>query len=290
MALRLEPDLLKKLEYLHVVSRRAFAGQHRADRTSTKRGRGLEFADHRQYSPGDDFRHIDWNAYKRLNRLLLRLFDEERDLPIYLLLDASRSMSEPARFDQAKRISAALCYIALAHLDRVTILSFSDGMGEEIRPGPGKGRVIRVMDQLDALAARGQTDLYTSFRQFASRGRLRGLAVVISDFLDPAGYERALKLLSAAGHEVHAVHVTSRRDRYWDGIGEVRLVDEETGETHDVDVTPSLAEGYARAFDARAAALELFCGRYGMGYVRAEAERPFEEIVLHAFRQGRFLA
>jgi len=199
-------------------------------------------------------------------------------------------MSEPLRFDQAKRIAAALCYIALAHLDHVTILPFSDTMGADIHPGSGKGSIVRVMDQLDALAAGGRTDLYASFKQFASRGRLHGLSVVISDFLDPAGYERALKLLGAAGHEIHAVHVTSRRDRHWEGLGEVRLVDKDTCETHDVDVTPALADGYEQAFDARAAALELFCGRYGMGYVRADAERPFEEIVLHAFRQGRFLA
>ena len=128
MALRFEDDFLKKLEYLHVVSKRAFAGQNRADRLTPKRGRGLEFADHRQYTPGDDFRHIDWKAYKRLNRLLLRLFDEERDLPIYLMLDASRSMAEPAKFDMARRIAAALCYIGLAHLDRLTILPFGRGL------------------------------------------------------------------------------------------------------------------------------------------------------------------
>jgi len=108
VALRFEDDFLKKLEYLHVVSRRAFAGQNRADRLARKRGRGLEFADHRQYTPGDDFRHIDWKAYKRLNRLLLRLFDEEQDLPIYLFVDASRSMQRPEKFDQARRIAAAL--------------------------------------------------------------------------------------------------------------------------------------------------------------------------------------
>src|SRR5207342_3648422 len=126
-SLRFEDDFLKKLEYLHVVSRRAFAGQSRADRLAPKRGRGLEFADHRQYAPGDDFRHIDWKAYKRLGRLLLRLFDEEQDLPIYLFLDVSRSMAEPAKFDQARRIAAALCYVGLAHLDRLTILTFADG-------------------------------------------------------------------------------------------------------------------------------------------------------------------
>src|SRR5688500_1445964 len=110
MALRFDDQFLKKLEYLHIVSRRAFTGHNRADRLTPTRGRGLEFADHRPYAPGDDFRHIDWKAYQRLGRLLLRLYDEERDLPIYLMLDVSRSMAEPAKFDMARRLAAALCY------------------------------------------------------------------------------------------------------------------------------------------------------------------------------------
>src|SRR4051812_5840935 len=124
MALRFENDFLKKLEYLHVVSKRALAGQNRADRLSPKRGHGLEFADHRPYAAGDDYRHIDWKAYRRLNRLLLRLFDEERDLSIYLLLDVSRSMAEPAKFDMARRIAAGLCFVGLAPPDRAPVHSF----------------------------------------------------------------------------------------------------------------------------------------------------------------------
>src|SRR6187431_2347845 len=144
MPLRFEDDFLKKLEYLHVVSKRAFVGQSRADRLAPKRGRGLEFADHRQYASGDDFRQIDWKAYKRLGRLLLRLFDEEQDLPIYLFLDASRSMALPEKFDQARRVAAALCYIGLAHLDRVTILPFGTAIADETVAGRGKGRIFRV--------------------------------------------------------------------------------------------------------------------------------------------------
>src|SRR4249920_244807 len=180
MALRFEDDFLKKLEYLHVVSKRAFVGQSRADRLAPKRGRGLEFADHRGYTPGDDFRQIDWKAYKRLGRLLLRLFDEEQDLPIYLMLDSSRSMAEPAKFDQARRIAAALCYIGLAHLDRVTLLPFDIKLGDETQPGRGKGRIFRVFELLEKMETVGPTNLRDVFTQFASRTRQQGLAVVIS--------------------------------------------------------------------------------------------------------------
>ncbi|HUF48939.1 MAG TPA: DUF58 domain-containing protein [Vicinamibacterales bacterium] len=290
MSLRFEDDFLKKLEYLHVVSKRAFAGQNRADRLARKRGRGLEFADHRQYSHGDDFRHIDWKAYRRLGRLLLRLFDEEQDLPIYLFVDTSRSMLEPAKFDQARRIAAALCYIGLAHLDRVTILAFGAGLGDERVPGRGKGRIFRVFEALEAMEAAGPTDLRESFKQFASRTRQQGLAVVISDFLDPSGFESGLKMLASMGHDVFVVHVTSHADRDPGALGEVRFVDAETGDVRDVEVTPALVEAYAREWEAHADDLERLCGRYALAYIRADAAQPFEGVILKTFRKGRFLA
>jgi len=296
MALRFENDFLKKLEYLHVVSKRALAGQNRADRLSPKRGRGLEFADHRPYAPGDDYRHIDWKAYQRLNRLLLRLFDEERDLSIYLMLDVSRSMADSPKFDMARRIAAALCYVGLAHLDRLTIIPFGNNLGRESSPGRGKGRIFRVFDALEQLEAAGPTDLRAACKAFASRPRQLGLVVLISDFLDPgvaadaAGPQAGLKILRTIGHDVFAVHVTSERDRDPGVFGTVRFVDVETGEVREIEVTPRLAAAYVQAAATHAETLQHFCGRYDIGYVRADAERPFEEVILRTFRQGRFLA
>ena len=290
MALRFDNDFLKKLEYLRVVSKRTFAGQNRADRLTPKRGRGLEFADHRAYTPGDDFRHIDWKAYKRVGRLLLRLFDEERDLPIYLMLDRSRSMASPDKFDMARRLAAALCYMGLVHLDRVTILPFGRGLVDEWSPGRGKGRIFRVFEQLERLEPAGPTDLRASFKEFASRPRQMGLAIIISDFLDPGGFEAGLKILRTIGHDVIVVHVVSERDCNPGALGDARFVDTETGELREVDVTPRLLAAYRAAWESHAAELQQFCGRYDISYVRAEAERPFEEIVLKTFRQGRVVA
>jgi len=313
MPLRFENDFLRKLEYLHVVSKRALAGQNRADRLSPKRGRGLEFADHRPYAAGDDYRHIDWKAYKRLNRLLLRLFDEERDLSIYLMLDVSRSMAEPAKFDMARRIAAALCYVGLAHLDRLTIIPFEDALGHESSPGRGKGRIFRVFEALEQFEASGPTDLRAACKAFASRPRQLGLVVIISDFLEPGfsssekrevsgqaaadshrsettGPEAGLKILRTIGHDVFAVHVTSERDRDPGVFGTIRFVDAESGAMREIEVTPRLAAAYVKAAQQQAEALERFCGRYDIGYVRADAERPFEDVILRTFRQGRFLA
>jgi uncharacterized protein (DUF58 family) len=290
VALSFDSDFLKKLEYLHVVSKKAFAGQARADRLAPKRGRGLEFADTRPYSPGDDFRHIDWKAYRRLGRLLLRLFDEEQDLPIYLFIDASQSMEQTEKFDQARRIAAALCYIGLAHLDRVTIMPFDSTLRESRSPGQGKGRIFRVFELLEEMQAGGQTNLSEAFKMFAAQGRRAGLTVVISDFLDPSGYEQALKVLQARGHDVYVVQMASEADRDPGALGDVKFVDTETGVTRDVEVTPALAKAYGKAWQEYTDTLEQFCGRYNIGYVRADVERPVEEIILQTFRQGRFVA
>lgn len=295
MALSFDSDFLKKLEYLHVVSKKAFAGQARADRLAPKRGRGLEFADTRPYSAGDDFRHIDWKAYKRLGRLLLRLFDEEQDLPIYLFIDASQSMSTQSegaseKFDQARRVAAALCYIGLAHLDRVTIMPFDETVREERNAGQGKGRIFRVFEQLEEMQAGGKTNMSEAFKLFAARGRRQGLAVVISDFLDPNGYESALKVLQARGHDVYVVQMASEADRDPGALGDVKFVDTETLEVRDVEVTPALANAYRKEWERHTEELQQFCGRYNIGYVRADAERPVEEIILQTFRQGRFVA
>ena len=289
MSLRFEDGFLRKLEYLRVVSRKAFAGRDRADRLARLRGRGLEFADHRQYVAGDDIRHIDWKAYKRLNRLLLRLFDEEQDLPIYVFIDTSRSMAEPAKFDQARRVAAALCYIGLVHLDRVRIATFGGHLGAEMVPGRGRARIFPVFDMLDRLQAGGETDLHASFKQFASRSHPRGVAVVISDFLDGLGYEPGLRLLSSLGHDVFVVHVTSEQERHIGAWGDVRVVDAESGETRDVDVTPDLAAAYGDAWQRHVTDLRDFCGQYRLAYVRADAEDPFEDVILRTFREGGFL-
>jgi uncharacterized protein (DUF58 family) len=281
---------LKKLEHLRIVSMRAFAGRDRADRVARKRGRGLEFADHRPYAAGDDIRHIDWKAYKRLNRLLLRLFDEEQDLPVYLFLDASRSMASDAKFDQARRLAAALCYIGLVHFDRVTIFPFRAELSREIAPGRGRSRIFSVFRALEDLRPEGGTSLEQTIRQFAGRPLRRGVAIVISDFLDPSGFETGLRLLSSLGHDVFVIQVFAERERAVDTFGEVRFVDVETGECLDLDVTPGLSKAYGDAWTAHAEAIGAFCRRFRLPMVRANADDAFEDVVLRTFRAGGFLA
>ena len=288
MALRFQDDFLRRLGNLRVISTRDFAGRNRADRRTRRRGRGIEFADHRPYTPGDDVRHVDWKAYHRLRRLLVLLFEEERDLPIYLTLDLSASMADPQKFELARQVVAAICYVGLAHLDRVSVLAFSGGqLVNELAPGRGKGRIFRVFQMLESLQTGGPTSLRDACKTFVSRPRPAGLVVVVSDFLDPEGFEKALKILRTRGHDVAAVHIASPTDRDPSAFGEVRFVDAETGVARELDVTPRLAAAHRRAWDAHAEQLAGFCARYGIKYIRADVGRSIEDLMLRDFRQGR---
>ncbi len=284
-------EFLKKLEYLHIVSKRVFAGQFRAERRARTRGAGLEFADHRAYSPGDDFRHVDWKAYQRLDKLLLRLFEEEQDLPIFIFLDCSRSMFEgtPPKFRYAQQVAAALCYVGLAHLDRVSLFAYSDHLSHELAPQRGKGQIFRVFKFLAALEPAGRTDAKAALTKFCTSRRAHGVAVVISDFMDPDGFAAGLDVLRHYRHETYALHVTGDTDTTPELRGELQLVDSETGGVRNLEATPSLISAYRAAFERLCDEIAGYCTKYRIGYVRTDTAIPFEEAVLQVFRQGGFL-
>jgi uncharacterized protein (DUF58 family) len=287
-----DPAFLKKLEYLHILSKRAFAGQFKGERRTRVKGAGIEFADHRGYTPGDDFRHIDWRAYQRLGRLLLRMFEEEQDLPIYLLVDRSASMAHgsPTKLEYAKQVAAALCYIGLANLDKVTVIGYSAQVDSELRSKRGKSQIFNVFRFLTDMTSSGETDARTAFRRFAASGRQRGTAVVISDFLDPRGFENALNVLRFHEHDLFAVHVVSPGDADPTLKGDLRLIDAETAGRRDISMTPALLETYRKTFDAFCDEMGRYCTRYRFGYFLTRTDTAFEDVVLGAFRQGRFLA
>ena len=281
----------RKLEYLSILSKRAFAGQTRGERRAKKRGSGLEFADYRQYTPGDDFRYLDWKAYLRLNRLILRLYEEEQDLPIYVFVDSSRSMNfgTPSKFDYGRRVAAALCYIGLANLDRVNLISYAEKPLAELSPQRGKGKIFRVFQFLTDMQPSGETDAAAAFKTYCTDTRRRGLAVVISDFLDPRGFAGGLDLLRYFRHDVFVIHTASREELEPVLAGDLLLVDSENGVSREVTATPALLEAYRAAVEGQSDDMEAYCMRREMGYVRAATDFPFEELILNVFRQGRFL-
>jgi uncharacterized protein (DUF58 family) len=283
---------LKTLEHLHLVARKVFAGTLRAERRTRKVGSGIEFADHRTYARGDDFRYIDWNLYGRLDKLLLRLFEEEEDLHIYILVDVSDSMSIGTplpKLHYAMQVGAALSYVGLANLDRVAIIPFSSRLLGRLPPSRGKNRIFRVFEFLRTCSLGGQTELAECMKTFVAQNKRRGLAVVISDFYDPAGFEQGLNTLRYNKFEPFVLQVYDQREADPQLHGDLALVDCETGDTREVTVSRSLLEAYRREHEHYCKELEAYCTRYAMPFFRTHTGIPFDQLVLKIFRSGGFL-
>ena len=287
-----DEQFLKTLEHLHMVSRKVFAGNLRAERRTRKVGSGIEFADHRTYARGDDFRYIDWNLYGRLDKLLLRLFEEEEDLHIYILIDVSDSMAIGAplpKLHYAMQVGAALTYVGLANLDRVAIMPFAGQLIDRLPLSRGKNRIFRVFEFLRSCEIGGQTDLAECMKTFVAQNKRRGLAVVISDFYDPVGFEQGLNTLRYNKFEPFVLQVYDRREADPQLHGDLALVDCETGDTREVTVSRSLLEAYQREHERYCKELEAYCTKYAMAFFRTHTSIPFDELVLRIFRSGGFL-
>jgi len=286
-----DESFLKKLEYLYIVSKKVFAGRTRAERRTRKVGSGIEFADHRDYVPGDDFRYLDWNLYGRMGKLLLRLFEEEEDLHIYLLLDTSDSMQmgAPPKLNYAMQVTAALCYVGLANLDRVSVVTFADGLKDRLPPARGKGRIFKVFEFLRATTAGGTTRLGASLRAFVHQNKRRGLAVLISDFYDPQGYEEAINLLRYNRFEPFAIQVIDPGEVRPKLKGDLQLIDCETGEIREITVSQRLLEAYIREHELFCQELADYCTSKQVPLFRTDSSVPFDELVLKIFRSGGFL-
>jgi uncharacterized protein (DUF58 family) len=272
----LDPAFLRRLARLRLVARRRFAGQAGGARRSLRRGASAEFADHRPYFAGDDVRRIDWNAYARLEELVLRLYVADDDLSLYLLLDTSRSLAvgAPPKFDVARRIAAALGYLGLTGSERVA------GVGRALPPARGARRVGALLRHLEALAPGGETDLARTVEQFLAGSPRPGVVAVVSDLLDPGGYERPLDRLASARHEPVIFHVLDAEELAPTPGGDLVLVDAERGARVEVTLDARAVAAYRARVDAFLAGVRAYAKKRGFAYVFAGGDVPFEESLL----------
>ena len=286
-----DSEVLKKLEYLYIVSKKIFRGRIKAERRSVKRGVSVEFADYRNYTPGDDFRYIDWNAFARLDELLLKLYEEREDLHLYFLVDASRSMTygNPPKLLYAKRVAAALAYIGLSNLDRVSITAFSNDGQHRLPPERGKGKIFTVLDFLDRIQGSGQTHLEDSFQTFIHTTKRRGLIVLISDLFDPAGFVSGLNVLRFQKHDLFVIQLIDAQEARPELLGDLHLVDMETSRIRPVTVNEGHLRRYYALFDQFCEDLDRYCTQREIGLVRTEVHVPFEELILRILRMGGFV-
>ncbi len=290
-AFAFEPAFLARLERLRLLTRRVPAGGFKGEHRASHLGAGLEFADYRPYVEGDDVRHLDWRAYLRFDRLLLRMFEEHGDLAVYILLDCSRSMAPrpgpPGRrkFDAARRIAAALTYIALATLDRVVLAPYSSRTQHILGPLHGSRQVWRALDFLAALQADGETRLDHAVREVFAAGRRRGLAIVISDLLSDTT-EGGLDLLLPLRHDVAVIQVTDDEDLEAPLDRETTLVDSETGDSLRIHGALNLLHRLEEEADRHRDEIRSRCTARGWSFIQAPVEMPFEELALGALRRG----
>jgi len=289
-------DLLNRLEYLNLVARKIFAGHEAAKRRTKKLGPGIEFADHRDYVPGDDYRYIDWNAAGRSSRLLLRLFEEQQDLCLYILLDVSRSMGLPPptgstvpKLHCGIQLTAALAYIALSDLDRVGIAAVSDGINAFFPPARGKNHIFKVLDFLSELTCSGVTQLGQATKSFVHQTRRRGPTVLISDYYDISGYRQALRLLKHHGFDPCAIQLYDANDANPPTLGDATLSDAETGATIDLTISKATHTALELEHQRFCGNLADFCLDKHIPLFLANTQLPFDEVVLALLRCGGIL-
>jgi len=283
----LDPVFLHKLEQLELVSKKIFVGRMKGERKSKRRGSSVEFADHRNYSVGDDLRHIDWNVYGRLDKLFLKLFLEEEDLHFYTLLDTSLSMDfgEPTKLHYGKQVAAALAFIGLVNHDRVILDTFSSSLTTGLASIRGRSQMWRVVQHLDNLRASGSSDLTATARAFAVKHAGKGVVVVISDFMDKHGYEDALRYLLARNLDIYVVHVLSREEVEPELIGDLRLVDAEDDDEAEISVSAPLLKRYKDNLNAFVGGLKDWCTKRGITYIFTTNQNPFDKLVLNYLRE-----
>ena len=278
----LSAEFLAQLERFAVLSRRAFRGRVKGERRSPRKGSSVEFSDYRAYGVGDDIRYVDWNIYARLDRLYLKLFVDEEDLCLHLLLDASASMEfgEPSKLEYGARLAAALGFVGLVNLERVGVGVLRERMAEGWSPARGRNQVLPLMEFLGRLRPSGATCLSDSLAQYALRAREAGVAVLISDLMDPAGYERGLKALLERRFEVHVIHLLAADEMNPGFGGDVRLVDAETGELRDLTLDGEALRVYRQRLRDFLERAEQFCRGKELSYYRVVTDTPVQDFVL----------
>jgi len=287
----LDPEFMNRLERLDIVSRKIFAGKMKGEKRSKRKGQSVEFADYRNYVAGDDLRFLDWNIYGRLERLFIKLFFEEEDLHVSVLLDASSSMDfgSPAKSLYANRVAAAIAYIGLVNYNRVTLCAFGEQFGPELIGVRGRHQISKVLNHLVDLEPAGAGNLTAACRQFAIRHPRRGVVLLLSDFMDKGGYEVGLRYLVGRNYDLYTIQLLSPQEIAPDLVGDLRLRDVEDDDIAEITVSRPLLNRYKQNLAAYCGQLNEFCSRRGIVYLFTSTAVPFDQLVLTYLRRRGLL-
>ena len=287
----LDPAFMVRLDQLDVMSRKMLAGKMKGERRSKRRGQSVEFADYRNYTIGDDLRFIDWNIYARLDRLFLKLFLEEEDLALYVLVDVSKSCDygTPNKAFYMKQVAAALGYIGLVNYNRVSLVAMADGVVAETGAMRGRRRVAQMIDFLQKLQPTGASHFTESCRRFALQHRQKGVCVVLSDFFIKEGFEAGLRYVAGGKYDLFCVQCLAPQEIDPDLQGDLKLRDVEDDDMAEVSITQPLMKQYKSNLNAYCLALKDFVTRRGGTYLFTSTGVPFDTLVLNYLRERGLL-
>jgi uncharacterized protein (DUF58 family) len=290
--LLLDDSLRRKLDQMMLVASKVRPGAIKGERRSTRRGTSIEFADYRNYAPGDDLRRLDWNVYARLERPYIKLLEDEEDLAVHVVLDASASMDFPRegepdahKFLYARRLFAALAYVALVSNDRLMLTAVSDAGMEHFGPARGRSQAVQMLRWAHDLKPRGVTDLNLALRDYAMRTTRPGLTFVISDMFSPTGFVDGVNALLGKGHEIVILHVLSPEEVNPPLSGDLRLIDVESGKPQEVSLDSGLRDLYMRHLAGWQNDIRAECARRNVNYLSLVSGDGWERVILYDLRR-----
>ncbi|MBW2412006.1 MAG: DUF58 domain-containing protein [Deltaproteobacteria bacterium] len=284
----IDDEFLRKLEKLKIISRKGARNPQRGEHRSWQSGEGLEFLDYRKYHAGDDLRYVDWSVYGRLDKLFIKLFHAEKGQTAHILLDMSQSMGggNPPKDVTAKKIAAALRYICLANLDKTGLMAFNDKIIDIKTPARGRNRFPEVLKFLLALSVSSRTNINGCMAEYAAICKNPGIAIIISDFFDAAGYEDGLKALAYRNFDINIIHVLDHEEINWSKTGNLSLREIETGESKLTLIDKQALELYRKKMDAFISGIKRYSAHYDMNYFLCNTRIPFEDTLTDYLATG----
>lgn len=287
----IEPRLLAALNGLKIRTHVQLPGRFKGELRSTKKGSAVEFADFRDYAPGDDLRNIDWNIYARLERPYIKLFEETEDIAVRILIDCSRSMDwgDPNKFDYAKALAGCIAFVSLNNLNWVSVYGFSSKIDARFLPHRGSAHIAPALNFVENLGAEGATNLIAAVKQIRAERSSSGLVVIVSDLFDDT-LEYALGILADRRREIIIIHLLCPQELNPETVGDIRLIDSETGEKREVSITPKLLRAYSDNLSSWKNDIQRLCVKRGINYITVDTATPLDEFVLKTMRKRGLLA
>lgn len=288
---KLDIDFLEKLEKLRLAVKRLRVLTDVGERKSPKRGKGTEFSDYRSYQVGDELRYIDWNVYARFEKFLIKLFEEDEDIEVHILLDASSSMDfgSPSKFFYGKKLALAFAYLSLSSWEKTNFGYFQEGLKEVMPLERKKENIYKLLNYLNQLKAEGITDLNEAIKNYISSLKRKGIIMIISDFLSPSGFKEGVLYAKYKKYPVYLVHIISEEEISPPYKGNLSLIDSETREKIDILLDEYMLEKYKRALEKFLDEMESFSRLYQIEYMRSVTTIPIEDLLLKYLRLGEWI-